>query len=342
MKKFFLRLLPLTGLLLAACNSSNQTHAPENGPTEEHQIYTSGFSQDNDYDSYPEYEETYEDENNETSDSDVAGFDFLTKLFYYGKDVEESEKEELNALADKFIKEEFQRSQYLITNNSAGYFRINGIVSEINNKYYQLGYHVGGINMVDAATVAGSFLDKDYDNVDEKIEGCMMPYPDENAIISFENKYYRPDEDGNPSDEELKKNTNIYHIQCENSDSWYYKDSIDAIVIRSELFKTKEGIGVGSTFEELKEAYGVLLLHIGWIESDERVQVRATQYPMVRFIFMEEDVTVFAPDKEEDDAEYRESGFNGCRKEDGSGLKPNSKIWRIIIDPHFVTCPECL
>ncbi len=204
MKKIFLRLLPLTGFFLVACNSSNQTQAPENGPTEEHRNYTSEFFQDNDYDSYTEYEETYEDGNNETSDNDVAGFDFLTKLFYYGKDVEESEKEELNDLADKFIKEEFQRSQYLITNNSAGYFRINGIVSEINNKYYQLGYHVGGINMVDAATVAGSFLDENY-GVDEKIEGCMMPYPDENAIIAFENKYYRPDEDSNPSDEELKR-----------------------------------------------------------------------------------------------------------------------------------------
>ena len=147
MKKKLLQLLPLTGLFLVACNSSNQTQAPENGQTEEHLKYTSGFSQDNDYDSYTEYEETYEDGNNETSDSDVADFE---------------------------------------------------------------------------------------------------------------------------------------------------------------------------------------------------VQVRATQDPMIRFIFKEEDVTDFAPDKEADDAEYRESGFNGCRKEDGSGLKPNSKIWRIIIDPHFVTCPECL
>lgn len=42
-------------------------------------------------------------------------------------------------------------------------------------------------------------------------------------------------------------------------------------------------------------------------------------------IFKEEDVTDFAPDNEADDAEYRESGFNGCRQEDGSGLKPNQK-----------------
>lgn len=135
----------------------------------------------------------------------------------------------------------------------------------------------------------------------------------------------------------------IYLIRCENSSSWYRKDSIENIVIYSDLFKTAEGIGVGVTFEELRKACGDLYLHIGWIESEERVEVWTVKYPMIRFIFKEEDVINFAPGKREDESglDYID-GWTGSRKEDGSGFKPNSKIWRIIIDPYYVRNPDAI
>ncbi|MEE0082716.1 MAG: hypothetical protein UE068_00700 [Paludibacteraceae bacterium] len=65
---------------------------------------------------------------------------------------------------------------------------------------------------------------------------------------------------------------------------------------------------------------------------------------MVRFIFKDEDVIDFCRYKKSENSneQCEEDGFNGYRKEDGSGIKPNSKIWRIIINRSYVTCPDCL
>lgn len=200
--------------------------------------------------------------------------------------------------------------------------------------------------MVDAASIAGCFLDENNgdDSQSDEINGCTMPYPDENTAIAFEGKYFKSYEEDDPQNDEYKNDTSLYLIQCENTSSWYRKDSIESIVIHSEDFKTQEGIRVGSTFEELQDTYGDLFLHIGWIESNERVEVRTAKYPMVRFIFKDEDVIDFCRYKKSENSneQCEEDGFNGYRKEDGSGIKANSKIWRIIINRSYVTCPDCL
>ena len=200
--------------------------------------------------------------------------------------------------------------------------------------------------MVDAASIAGCFLDENNedDSKSDEINGCIMHYPDENTVIVFGGKHFKSYKEEDTNNTEYEKDTSLYLIRCENSFSWYRKDSIESIVIHSEDFKTKEGISVGSTFEELQDTYGDLFLHIGWIESNERVEVRTAKYPMVRFIFKDEDVIDFCRYKKSENSneQCEEDGFNGYRKEDGSGIKANSKIWRIIINRSYVTCPDCL
>lgn len=345
MKKSLTYLLPLIGLLSASCSSSTKNQEFENNPTQEYSAenQTESAISDTEYEEEV-YESGYEEE---MSDGvNIEELDYLTRQFYLGHDPDESEQAILDSIANEFINEDTPKSKYLITNNSAGYFRIDGTVKETNNEYYKLKLHVGAINMVDAASIAGCFLDKNNgdDSQSDEINGCTMPYPDENTAIAFEGKYFKSFEEDDPQNDEYKNDTSLYLIQCENTSSWYRKDSIESIVIHSEDFKTQEGISVGSTFEELRDTYGDLFLHIGWIESNERVEVRTAKYPMVRFIFKDEDVIDFCRYKKSENSneQCEEDGFNGYRKEDGSGIKPNSKIWRIIINRSYVTCPDCL
>jgi hypothetical protein len=90
----------------------------------------------------------------------IEELDYLTRQFYLGHDPDESEQAILDSIANEFINEDTPKSKYLITNNSAGYFRIDGTVKETNNEYYKLKLHVGATNMVDAASIAGCFLDE--------------------------------------------------------------------------------------------------------------------------------------------------------------------------------------
>ena len=355
MSKYFTYLLTLIGFLSVSCSSSTKTQ-DESQPNSRNYANTTYESEENPIESSTsDTEDELDNNDEEMSDNvNVNELDFLTRMAYTGSTPSETEQATLDSLANVFINEDTPKSKYLITNNSAGYFKMNGTVKDINDKYYKLKYYVGSINMVDAANVAGCFLDKiEADNKSDEIDGCSMPYADDNTIIAFGGKYFMPYEEDNPKNKEYEKDNSIYLILCENTSSWHRKDSIDNIVIRSDKFKTKEGIGVGSTFEELQNTYGDLYLHIGWIEDEERVEVRTAKYPMVRFIFQEEDVLNFCSNKNSNDDEQceegedcnercREDGFIGSRKEDGSGLKPNSKIWRIIINRYYVTCPECL
>lgn len=338
-KKHLIFLLLFIGFLFVSCSSSTKTQESEN------------LSETDTIGSYDntEYEEDlseYEDNKDNKGKDDglnVDELDYLTKVFYFGNSPDESEQAILDSFANAFINEDTPRDKYLITNNSAGYFRIDGTVKDVNDEHYKYKYHIGGINMVDAAVIAGTFLDENYDENDDEIDGCSMPVPDENAIIAFKSKYFAYYDENDPKNSEYEQDSTIYLIRCENSSSWYRKDSIKNIVIYSDLFKTAEGIGVGITFEELRKAYGKLYLHIGWIESEERVEVWTVKYPMIRFIFKEEDVINFAPGKSEDESESDYiDGWAGSREEDGSGFKPKSKIWRIIIDPYYVRNPDAI
>lgn len=62
--------------------------------------------------------------------------------------------------------------------------------------------------------------------------------------------------DKNSSKNKHKTNSNVFFSSSDNCSAWYWKDKVDYIVVHSELFKTKEGIGVGSPLEEVEEKYG--------------------------------------------------------------------------------------
>jgi hypothetical protein len=98
--------------------------------------------------------------------------------------------------------------------------------------------------MVDAASIAGCFLDENNedDSKSDEINGCIMHYPDENTVIVFGGKHFKSYKEEDTNNTEYEKDTSLYLIRCENSFSWYRKDSIESIVIHSEDFKTKEGI----------------------------------------------------------------------------------------------------
>ncbi len=94
------------------------------------------------------------------------------------------------------------------------------------------------------------------------------------------------------------------------------------MVIYSETYKTKEGIGVGTTLEELKEIHGSIEIKIGWLEEDvNAVQVSVSSYPDIIFI-LDVDDAIGGYDKL---STLKDSPIF-------SDFKRNTKIKRLIIN----------
>lgn len=58
--------------------------------------------------------------------------------------------------------------------------------------------------------------------------------------------------DNSSSKNKHKSNPDVFYSFSDNCTAWYWKDKVDYIAVHSELFKTKEGIGVGSPLEEVR------------------------------------------------------------------------------------------
>lgn len=336
----YIYLLFIFSVVLFSCSSNSKEPVREPPKTENVYIFgEDSYESDN--------SDEYDYSNIEESGPGIVDPEEFSQLYYFNDELNDVE---LELLKHEYITESFSRDTYLITNNSAGFFVINGTIKNINRNYYQWNIFEGFIKAVDGEGAGGCSL---YDYNDHEYEYGT-------GIIMFGTKdcgiYNENDEEQN---KQFEKDTTKFLMRSMNAIRWYYNDTIDYISICSEIFKTEEGIGVGSTFEDLQNTYGDLYIHIGWIEDEERVQIRVEKYPMIRFIFTDEDVT-FCDKENEDESStvfewdnadeirrktaikcFDENGFSGYFKENGSRIKTDAKIWRIVIDPLFITCPKC-
>lgn len=203
-------------------------------------------------------------------------------------------------------------SDYLITNNSVGYFKIGYSWQNFAKNSYDYKSVQGFGTCIDACCDGGFNLGKlnSNGNYGQKIENPEITI----GALDFGKS---------ESKTQHKSNPNVFYISSANCSGWYWKDKISYIVTYSEAFKTKEGIGVGSPLEELQEKLGKLQFYVGWIEEQENpLQIRIKSYPNIQFIL--------------DIDDYKGNWEDISLKGDDnfitiSDFKKNTKIKRIIV-----------
>ena len=187
--------------------------------------------------------------------------DRLTKLLK----IKTQEFEQLKAIPS---------SDYLVTNNSVGYFKIGESWQNFAKNNYAYKSVQGFGTCTDACCDGGFNLGKVISNGKD---GQTIEKPEITiGALDFGESISKTEHKGNP---------NVFYISSDNCNGWYWKDKINYIIIYSEIFKTKEGIGVGSNLAELQEKLGKIQFYVGWIEEQENaLQITVKSYPNIQFI----------------------------------------------------------
>lgn len=215
-------------------------------------------------------------------------------------------------------KNEEVEAKYLITNNSVGNIKIGGPWQKSVKLDYDYEVHQGFGSCGDGCCDGGFGLGKklivtDWGWVEnpEIIIGALL-FEDAELFDDEKNK------------NKYKNNKNVFYSSSDNCSGWYWKDKVNYVLIFSEVFKTKEGIGVGTTLEKMKETFGNVVINVGWIEEDPNaIRVKVNSYPNIKFIIDVDDAV---------------GGYENFNPEGESAkisdFKKNTKIRRIIVSKH--------
>lgn len=177
------------------------------------------------------------------------------------------------------VAEESFEDKFLITNNSVGYFKIGGSWQNSAKNDYNYKYVQGYGTCTDACCDGGFALGSNL--VINEHGWAENPEIEIGALIYKSSDSFDDERERN----KYKNNKDVFYISSDNCSGWYWNDKINYLLIYSEKFKTKEGIGVGTTLEKLEEKYGNLHFYVGWIEEDENaLQVVIKSYPNISFI----------------------------------------------------------
>ncbi len=216
------------------------------------------------------------------------------------------------------VAEEATDEKYLITNNSVGYFRFGGAWQEYAKKEYNYSFVESYGSCVDACCDGGFDLGSasaidEYGRIETpEITIATVLYEESE---SFDDRIER---------RKHKNNKEVFYVSSENCKGWYWRDKANYFVVYSQMFKTKEGIGVGTTLDEIEAKIGKLQFHVGWIEEDmNALQVVIKSYPNVSFIL---DVDDYKGDWEELSLM---NGYENTLKT--SDFKKDTKIRRLVV-----------
>lgn len=163
--------------------------------------------------------------------------------------------------------------QFLISNDAVGYFQIgNAWRDPAASRYgYQFVQEYGVC--ADGCCDGGFLLG---DEVVSGEQGKTVRNPE--LTIGAAQMDLDP-EDGQPDD------PNLFLVKTEICDGWFFKDRIRYIIVYTDRYQTKEGIGVGSSLRELQDQFGPLKFYVGFIEEDAHaMQVVLRDYPNVQFV----------------------------------------------------------
>ena len=221
----------------------------------------------------------------------------------------------------KTIENNTQSSQktddkFLITDNAVGHFKIGGSWQGIAQNEYNYKYVQGYGTCIDACCNGGFDLGKDL--VSGENEYIQKPELSIGALLFKKCESFDVEKERS----KYKNNKDVFFITSDNCSAWYWKDKISFLVVFSEIFKTKEGIGVGTTLEKMKDVFGEVVITIGWLEEDANaISVKVGAYPNLKFII------------EADDAigNYEKLSTLGETAKI-SDFKKNTKIKRIFIE----------
>ena len=206
----------------------------------------------------------------------------------------------------EIISNEPVENKFLITNNSVGYFNIGASWQNIAEKEYHYEYVQGYGTCIDACCNGGFDLGNDIITI---------------GTLCFEKSDIFDDDS-----DKYKSNTNLFYVISENCRGWYWKDKIRFIEVHSDLFKIKEGVGVGTTLKDAQKKLGKLSFTIGWVTEDRNaVYFSTSSYPNVEFIIDADD---YVDGWEElDNLFFAGEEYNLTI----SDFKNNTKIKRIIV-----------
>lgn len=211
-------------------------------------------------------------------------------------------------------------NSFLVTNNSVGFFTIGDSWQKTAKDKYQYKYVQGIGFCVDACCKGGFDLGTDIieDENGKEIETVAITI----GASDFEESESFDDE---TESKKYENNPNVFYVSSDNCKGWYWTDSISYIIVCSDLFRTKEGIGVGSTLEEMQKVAGKFEINIGWIEEDiNAIQLKISSYPNINFIL---------------DADDYKDGWEELSKIAGNensltiaDFKKDTKIRRLIVE----------
>lgn len=113
-------------------------------------------------------------------------------------------------------------------------------------------------------------------------------------------------------------NDRYLYVESPNNTGYYVRDSIGYIELHDPSFKTKEGIGVNSSFADLLKNYSDIEFYYNDanVEGFEDVRVLVKEFPYTVFRFSEEDLT----------EQGKKEGAHDYRPENGSSIKSDAKI----------------
>jgi len=213
------------------------------------------------------------------------------------------------------VSNENLENKFLITNNSIGYFKIGGTWHNYAKNDYNYKSFQGYGTCIDACCDGGFHLGNNL-IVNKYGQG-------KNSELTIGSLLFKVDESFNDENErnKYKNNKDVFYVSSDNCSGWYWKDKIGYLVTYSDAFKTKEGIGVGTSLEKVKEILGKVVINIGWIEEDANaIQITFNSYPNIKFILDEDDAI---------------GGYEKLSALGGTAMisdfKKNTKIKRLIV-----------
>ena len=202
------------------------------------------------------------------------------------------------------IVETEEKQSFLVTKCSAGFFTLGDTIGNLIQQY--------GWNETD----------KKY-----WYDGCAIPYrlvfSEEGEIIEL---CYAMAEFGDGENEDLCKSDtiNYVYVESDNCAGYYNRNKIVGMTILSHRFKTKEGIGVGSTFNDLEVTYtGVDARLYENMDGERFTTVYVNEYPNTCFHFSDDDIEV---DEDEEVTSY------GYIKLNRSHFKSNARIENVVMN----------
>lgn len=187
-----------------------------------------------------------------------------------------NKEEEITVLTKK-LQSSLNRipDKYLITDSSAGFFRLNSSWQARNAMDYNYNYIRDNVFCVDACCSGGYYLGNG-----------ITKHPEYNwdVLETLDLVVMCKKLSSEDNSSKYKNNKKVFYNVSDNCPGWFYHDSIMTIAIYSEVYKTIHGVGVGVPLREIERVFGKIQFDVGWMEEDGTpIHFTLKQCPNLKF-----------------------------------------------------------